>query len=129
LLAMLLTYKDRQQELGVPWLLQFAARQRGVWTAGDLLSPIIGAEGGGNLNTPNTRRDNLLRFKNVDGIGHPGAEGLRAPRAIGAHSRRGMAVLLFPLTLSRRSRRQGLRAQSALAANRLSPPDCCAALC
>ncbi|SFQ19334.1 TIGR03756 family integrating conjugative element protein [Pseudomonas borbori] len=37
-----------------------------------LSSPIIGAEGGGNLITPNTRRDNLPRFKNVDGIGHPG---------------------------------------------------------
>ena len=37
-----------------------------------LSSPIIGAEGGGNLITPNTRRDNLPRFKNVDAIGHPG---------------------------------------------------------
>lgn len=37
-----------------------------------LSSPISGAEGGGNLITPNTRRDNLPRFKNVDGIGHPG---------------------------------------------------------
>lgn len=34
--------------------------------------PIPGAEDGGNLITPNTRRDNLLRFKNVDAIGHPG---------------------------------------------------------
>lgn len=34
--------------------------------------PINGADGGGNLITPNTRRDNLPRFKNVDGIGHPG---------------------------------------------------------
>jgi integrating conjugative element protein (TIGR03756 family) len=38
-----------------------------------LSSPIRGAEGGGNLITPNTRRDNLPRFKNVDGIGHPGS--------------------------------------------------------
>jgi integrating conjugative element protein (TIGR03756 family) len=37
-----------------------------------LSSPINGAEGGGNLITPNTLRDNLPRFKNVDGIGHPG---------------------------------------------------------
>ncbi|PBJ10770.1 TIGR03756 family integrating conjugative element protein [Pseudomonas sp. ACN5] len=37
-----------------------------------LSSPIGGAEGGGNLITPNTRRNNLPRFKNVDGIGHPG---------------------------------------------------------
>jgi integrating conjugative element protein (TIGR03756 family) len=37
-----------------------------------LSSPISGAEGGGNLITPNTWRDNLPRFKNVDGIGHPG---------------------------------------------------------
>lgn len=37
-----------------------------------LSSPISGAEGGGNLITPNTHRDNLTRFKNVDGIGHPG---------------------------------------------------------
>ncbi|WP_431033411.1 TIGR03756 family integrating conjugative element protein [Pseudomonas yamanorum] len=37
-----------------------------------LSSPISGAEGGGNLITPNTHRDNLPRFKNVDGIGHPG---------------------------------------------------------
>ena len=37
-----------------------------------LSSPIIGAAGGGNLITPNTRRDNLPRFKNVDAIGHPG---------------------------------------------------------
>lgn len=37
-----------------------------------LASPIIGAEGGGNLITPNRRRDNLPRFKHVDGIGHPG---------------------------------------------------------
>lgn len=34
--------------------------------------PISGADGGGNLITPNTRSDNLPRFKNVDGIGHPG---------------------------------------------------------
>ncbi|NWC30724.1 TIGR03756 family integrating conjugative element protein [Pseudomonas tolaasii] len=37
-----------------------------------LSAPISGAEGGGNLITPNTHRDNLPRFKNVDGIGHPG---------------------------------------------------------
>jgi len=43
------------------------------WTEmATLSSPINGAEGGGNLITPNTRRDNLPRFKNVDGIGHPG---------------------------------------------------------
>lgn len=35
-------------------------------------SPASGAEGGGNLITPSERRDNLVRFKNVDGIGHPG---------------------------------------------------------
>lgn len=37
-----------------------------------LSSPIAGSEGGGNLITPNPLRDNLPRFKNVDGIGHPG---------------------------------------------------------
>ena len=43
------------------------------WTEmATLSSPISGAEGGGNLITPNTHRDNLPRFKNVDGIGHPG---------------------------------------------------------
>ncbi|WP_429436353.1 TIGR03756 family integrating conjugative element protein [Pseudomonas sp. BS3782 TE3695] len=43
------------------------------WTEMAALSaPISGAEGGGNLITPNTHRDNLPRFKNVDGIGHPG---------------------------------------------------------
>lgn len=30
-----------------------------------------GAEGGGNLITPNKKRDNLPRFKNADVIGHP----------------------------------------------------------
>lgn len=44
------------------------------WTEmATLSSSISGAEGGGNLITPNTQRDNLPRFKNVDGIGHPGA--------------------------------------------------------
>ena len=43
------------------------------WTEmATLSSPISGSEGGGNLITPNTHRDNLTRFKNVDGIGHPG---------------------------------------------------------
>ncbi len=37
-----------------------------------LSSPLVGAEGGGNLITPNLHRDNLPRFKNVDAIGHPG---------------------------------------------------------
>lgn len=37
-----------------------------------LSAPLPGAEGGGNLITPSTRRDNLPRFKNVDAIGHPG---------------------------------------------------------
>ncbi|CRM56852.1 TIGR03756 family integrating conjugative element protein [Pseudomonas sp. 25 R 14] len=37
-----------------------------------LSSPLSGAEGGGNLITPNLHRDNLPRFKNVDAIGHPG---------------------------------------------------------
>ena len=37
-----------------------------------LSAPASGAEGGGNLITPNTRRDNLPRFKNVDALGHPG---------------------------------------------------------
>jgi len=38
-------------------------------------------------------------------------------------------MAVFPFTLSRRSHRQGLRAQGALAASRLSLPDCCAAPC
>jgi integrating conjugative element protein (TIGR03756 family) len=37
-----------------------------------LSNPIAGSEGGGNVITPNPLRDNLPRFKNVDGIGHPG---------------------------------------------------------
>ncbi|WP_437884535.1 TIGR03756 family integrating conjugative element protein [Pseudomonas sp. LRF_L74] len=35
-------------------------------------SPTGDAQGGGNVITPNERRDSLGRFKNVDGIGHPG---------------------------------------------------------
>jgi integrating conjugative element protein (TIGR03756 family) len=51
----------------------YATTGNNPWTEmATLSSPISGAEGGGNLITPNTRRDNLLRFKNVDGIGHPG---------------------------------------------------------
>ena len=51
----------------------YATTRNNPWTEMAALSaPISGAEGGGNLITPNTRRDNLPRFKNVDGIGHPG---------------------------------------------------------
>ena len=51
----------------------YASTGNNPWTEmAALSSPISGAEGGGNLITPNTRRDNLPRFKNVDGIGHPG---------------------------------------------------------
>jgi integrating conjugative element protein (TIGR03756 family) len=51
----------------------YATTGNNPWTEmAALSSPISGAEGGGNLITPNTRRDNLPRFKNVDGIGHPG---------------------------------------------------------
>ncbi len=51
----------------------YATTGSNPWTEmAALSSPIRGAEGGGNLITPNTRRDNLPRFKNVDGIGHPG---------------------------------------------------------
>ena len=51
----------------------YATTGNNPWTEMAVLSaPISGAEGGGNLITPNTRRDNLPRFKNVDGIGHPG---------------------------------------------------------
>ena len=51
----------------------YATTGNNPWTEMAVLSsPISGAEGGGNLITPNTRRDNLARFKNVDGIGHPG---------------------------------------------------------
>ncbi|MGY2227667.1 TIGR03756 family integrating conjugative element protein [Pseudomonas tolaasii] len=51
----------------------YATTGNNPWTEMATLSaPISGAEGGGNLITPNTRRDNLPRFKNVDGIGHPG---------------------------------------------------------
>ncbi|AZF10261.1 hypothetical protein C4J93_2063 [Pseudomonas sp. R2-37-08W] len=51
----------------------YATTGSNPWTEMAALSyPISGAEGGGNLITPNNQRDNLLRFKNVDGIGHPG---------------------------------------------------------
>jgi len=51
----------------------YATTGNNPWTEMATLSyPISGAEGGGNLITPNTHRDNLTRFKNVDGIGHPG---------------------------------------------------------
>ncbi|MGY1917362.1 TIGR03756 family integrating conjugative element protein [Pseudomonas tolaasii] len=51
----------------------YATTGNNPWTEmATLSSPISGAEGGGNLITPNTHRDNLPRFKNVDGIGHPG---------------------------------------------------------
>lgn len=43
-------------------------------------------------------------------------QSLRAALAGGTCETGGMAVLLFPLTLSRRSRRQGLHALRALAA-------------
>lgn len=36
------------------------------------------SQGGGNLITPSSQRDNLPRFKNVDGIGHPGGAALTA---------------------------------------------------
>jgi hypothetical protein len=45
-----------------------------------------------------------------------GRQSLRAALAGGACEIGGIAVLLFPLTLSRRSRRQGLHAPRALAA-------------
>ncbi|GAB5337091.1 TIGR03756 family integrating conjugative element protein [Pseudomonas fluorescens] len=51
----------------------YATTGNNPWTEmATLSSPISGAEGGGNLITPNTQRDNLPRFKIVDGIGHPG---------------------------------------------------------
>ncbi|PMY33104.1 TIGR03756 family integrating conjugative element protein [Pseudomonas sp. GW456-L14] len=51
----------------------YATTGNNPWTEmATLSSPISGAEGGGNLITLNTRRDSLPRFKNVDGIGHPG---------------------------------------------------------
>ena len=51
----------------------YATTGSNPWTEmAALSSPISGAEGGGDLITPNTQRDNLPRFKNVDGIGHPG---------------------------------------------------------
>ena len=51
----------------------YATTGNNPWTEmASLSSPISGAEGGGNLITPNTQRNNLPRFKNVDGIGHPG---------------------------------------------------------
>ncbi|PTT12158.1 MULTISPECIES: TIGR03756 family integrating conjugative element protein [unclassified Pseudomonas] len=54
----------------------YATTGANPWTEmAALSSPISGAEGGGNLITPNTQRDNLPRFKNVDGIGHPGGWG------------------------------------------------------
>jgi integrating conjugative element protein (TIGR03756 family) len=51
----------------------YATTGNNPWTEmATLSSPISGAEGGGNLITPNTHRNNLARFKNIDGIGHPG---------------------------------------------------------
>ena len=51
----------------------YATTGSNPWTEmASLSSPTSGAEGGGNLITPNTQRDNLPRFKNVDAIGHPG---------------------------------------------------------
>ena len=51
----------------------YATTGNNPWTEmATLSSPISGAEGGGNLITLNTLRNNLPRFKNVDGIGHPG---------------------------------------------------------
>ena len=43
-----------------------------------LSMPTPASQGGGNLITPSKQRDNLPRFKNVDGIGHPGGSALTA---------------------------------------------------
>lgn len=51
----------------------YADTGRNPWMeVAPLSAPIPGAEGGGNLITPSTKRDNLPRFKNVDALGHPG---------------------------------------------------------
>jgi integrating conjugative element protein (TIGR03756 family) len=65
-----------------------------------LSSPIVGAEGGGNLITPSTRRDNLPRFKNTDAIGHPGgwAATQLASRSGYACASRGTAFLPYFLS-------------------------------
>lgn len=43
-----------------------------------LSAPTPASQGGGNLITPSPQRDNLPRFKNVDGLGHPGGAALTA---------------------------------------------------
>lgn len=58
----------------------------------------------------------LLLANNATGRFRPYRQSLRAALAGGAWEIGGMAVLLFPLTLSRRSRRQGLHALRAFAA-------------
>ena len=58
----------------------------------------------------------LLLSNNASGRLLSGQKSLRAPLAGGACEIGGMAVLLFPLTVSRRSRRQGLHALRAFAA-------------
>jgi hypothetical protein len=58
----------------------------------------------------------LLLSNNASGRLLSGQKSLRAPLAGGACKVGGMAVLLFPFTVSRRSRRQGLHALRAFAA-------------
>lgn len=49
------------------------------WSEMSALSmPTSASQGGGNLITPSPQRDNQPRFKNVDGIGHPGVAALTA---------------------------------------------------
>lgn len=58
----------------------------------------------------------LLLANNASRRFTPCRQSLRAALAGGVYKIGGMAVLLFPLTLSRRSRRQGLHALRAYAA-------------
>jgi hypothetical protein len=71
----------------------------------------------------------LLLAHNASGRFTPCRQSLRAALAGDACEIGGVAVLLFPPTLSRRSRRQGLHALRAFAAEPAITPDCCAATC
>ncbi|WP_419709562.1 TIGR03756 family integrating conjugative element protein [Pseudomonas sp. NFX224] len=65
-----------------------------------LSAPTLSSQGGGNLITPSPQRDNLLRFKNVDGIGHPGGAALTALAHSFGYACPSGAVPLAPYYLS-----------------------------
>nr|WP_321145232.1 TIGR03756 family integrating conjugative element protein [Pseudomonas extremaustralis] len=79
----------------------YATTGNNPWTEMAALSaPISGAEGGGNLITPNTHRDNLPRFKNVDGIGHPGGWAATQLASHSGYACTSAATALMPYYLS-----------------------------